>query len=152
MYKSIGEFHLSKEVREVSFSMFVVPIVRRELKHSDLCQAWILLERNGSHLISVESEEAAAAFAAENGLVVQRAWTSGDCIFQDITPTASLADFYTWAETPMSHQPMREVWRPFLVCKEGDTLGLIQPLKEIAVGPTHTVGALLQRFSGASAV
>lgn len=129
-----------------STSMFIVPIVERALPNSGVKQAWILLERNGGHLISVDSEEGAAAFAAENGLTVHKAWKDGDCVFQSVVPTANLAEFYTWAETPPGQQPMREVWRPFLVCGGADTLGLLAPLKEISVGPAHTVGGILETF------
>ena len=99
--------------------MYVVPIYRQKINESaiaDTYQCWILLERNGTLCISVDSVEQAAAFAEDNALALRRAPIhSGPYIFLDVDgEKTSLADFYTWSDILVGEQPLREVWRPFL--------------------------------------
>lgn len=120
--------------------MYLIPIVCRRL--GDLYQCWLLLERNGTHAMQGDAE-AAATFAAENGLE-QR----GEPIvvpalgatLLDITPTDALAEFYTWAEVGQG-QPMREAWRPFLWSP-----AVAKGLEEISIGEGLTVAAVLEAY------
>lgn len=126
--------------------MYLVPIVRRtvvEKSGQQIIQCWLLLERNGTHLMSVGSAEEGAAFATENDLTVTRTVVAGDLLFLDIAPMPALGDFYTWAEVAPGQQPMREVWRPFLWSVPD--LGSNEALKSMEVGP-KSVGDILQCF------
>jgi hypothetical protein len=121
--------------------MFLIPIVYRRL--GDLHQCWLLLERNGMHAMEGNAE-AAATFAAENGLeqrseliVVPALNTT----LLDIAVSPALAEFYTWAEVAGGGQPMREVWRPFLWSP-----AIAKGLEEISIGEGLTVAAVLEAY------
>ena len=128
--------------------MLLIPMVRRLIiKTADttIWQIWLLLERNGTHTMSVGSAEEADAFAAENGLTIVKRWIEGDSIFLDIATTPSLAEFYTWSEIAPGQQPMREVWRPFVW--SAPDMGSNEALDALDLGP-KTAGFILRLGMG----
>lgn len=128
--------------------MFLVPIVCRKLvEKSDLTlyQCWILLERNGTFCMSIVDEAEAIAFAKENDLVYSGILRNRDSLYMGVRPTASLADFYTWADISPGQQPMRECWRSFVWSVPN--IGCNDGLKEIEVGP-GSVYELLEGYFG----
>ncbi len=133
--------------------MFVIPILERTLQQREvytLKQFWMLLERNGTHLIEVADAAGAREFAETNGLEILRERLWADCLFLEIRQTPSLAEFYTWDETPPGTQPMREVWRPFLWASTDnieDPLGIHRPLYEIELAAGHSAGSILATLS-----
>ena len=131
--------------------MFLVPIVetiKEQKPNYTLYQFWILLERNGTHLMEVASATAATEFAAENNLEVMTSHEVADCIFLKIRPTPALADFYTWDEVAPGTLPMRELWRPFLWTGPTDALGIHKPLFEIPLSAeAHSVGSILTSWT-----
>lgn len=134
---------------------FLVPIVERALPNSaGLRQFWIFLERNGGHLLEIESPEAAETFLAENELSpgpggVKQDPNHPDLIFVEIDSTdKDLAQFYTWREVVPGTIPSREVWRPFLWVVTETGWDVNRMLDEIPVGSSadHTVFKILERY------
>lgn len=126
--------------------MYLVPIVEIPQVSKEglsLVKCWLLLERNGTHLMSVSGLAEAAEFAAENGLTLEKQTVCGDIIFQKVSPTVALTDFYTWAEVAPGQQPMREAWRPFVW--SWPDLGCNEALKAVEIGP-YSVGAVLEKY------
>jgi hypothetical protein len=119
-------------------------------------QIWLFLERNGTHLLSVEGvaegdvaagTAAALEFAAVNELSVVGAGATlvADVVLLEIDPTdKDLASFYSWKEVAPGTTPPCELWRPFLWIRD-DELGVNKQLEEIRLGPGagHTAAALL---------
>lgn len=113
---------------------------------------WLLLERNGTHLLSLGAEEAAAAAAAAlefanlNELsVMGQPQMAGDLVLLEIDPTdRDLASFYSWKEVSPGTTPPCELWRPFLWTLD-DSWGVNKQLEEIRLGPagSHTAFGVL---------
>jgi hypothetical protein len=104
-------------------------------------QFWLLLERNGTHLMTVDTVEEANAFVKENGLVAKRTWATDDTIYIEIASCGSLADFYTWSDVMPGQHPLREVWRPFVW--SSPDIGCNEALEQVEIGP-KTVAAVLR--------
>lgn len=127
--------------------MYIVPVFHSPLKSSSIQQTWLFLERNGNHLIEIESIAAAEAFAQENGLILSAApYLRGDLIFLPVDPVATaLQDFYTWREIVPGSVPLKEAWRSFLWAEE--ELGVNRYLEEVVIGePNHTVYSVLESY------
>ena len=134
--------------------MLFIPILGRELHRrgeDTLYQFWLLLERNGTYGMSVESLEEAREFAEANGLEYERLEIQDGIVFLQVKQTPSLADFYTWQEVAPNEQPMREVWRPFL-WSGGNTFGFQKDLGEILLSEKKCVRDVLQAFEASKAL
>jgi hypothetical protein len=134
---------------------FLVPIVERTLPGSaGLRQMWIFLERNGGHMLEIESPEAAEAFLAENELNagsrgIQQSPNHPGLIFVDIDSSdKDLAQFYTWREVMPGTVPSREVWRPFLWVTTETGWDVNRLLEEVQLGPDqeHTAFKILEAY------
>ena len=102
-------------------------------------QVWILLERNGSHLIEIGGLEEAVAFTSENGLkgVPIKA---GDLILLPVEKEG-LEAFYSWGEVAPGTIPAKELWRPFLWTTGNE--GVNPLLESVQLGPKHTALSIL---------
>ena len=147
-----------------------MPILRVKKASPVLEQFWLFMERNGSHLITLEGSaseggdgtaiDAAREFCEANELsLASDPFCSGPFVFVPIDPTdKDLAAFYSWAETPPGTLPLREVWRPFLWVDlpSNDTVdawGVNKLLEMIRVGdsPEVSVYSVLQTFLSSTA-
>jgi hypothetical protein len=134
--------------------MYLLPILV-DRRSALLSQAWLFLERNGTHMIEVPSLEAASAFLAENEIPVagppflQKGLP--DILFAPVDPNAKGLDaFYSWREVIPGSIPTKEAWRNFL-WDSGGTLGINAHLGEILVSPSHTVAQILEGFFATAA-
>ena len=134
--------------------MYVVPIFVKTLNSIDTAtiqQAWMLLERNGGHCVSVETVEAALEYATENEIPLSgEPIVAGSFIYLPVDGKSPALDlFYTWNETRMDEQPMRAVWRPFLwIADEAhyDIWGTNAYLSLVAIAGEKTVFDVLSGF------
>ena len=129
--------------------MLFIPILGRELQRKGedvLSQFWLLLERNGTYGMSVDTVEEAREFALMNGLEYERLEIRGDIVFLEVKQTAALADFYTWKEVAPNEQPMREVWRPFL-WSNNNAFGFQKDLGEILLSEKKSVRDVLEAWA-----
>ncbi len=134
------------------------PSSERSTSVGAIQQFWLFLERNGSHLISLEVEdetEAAAIQAAHDFCEVNELSQAGDpfyvapFLFVRVDPAdKDLRAFYSWDETPPGTQPSCEAWRPFLWVRGGgdgsadlDPWGVNGLLKEIRLGENPSLHA-----------
>ena len=128
--------------------MYVAPIAVHT-KDTDIRQVWMMLERNGTHLISLDATEATAeaegaAFAAVNDLALMATPRRlGDIVFLPVDMKRTDFNlFYTWREVPPGTVPSKEVWRSFVWLS--DSLGVNSFLNETVIaGPEHTVFSVL---------
>ena len=132
--------------------MHIVPIIRRTVRATDaysILQCWILLERNGSYCMEVDSVDHAAQFASENDLEL-----TGPPIVEDglvflpvSAETKGLHLFYTWDETSIAVTTLQDVWRPFIwVDGDSHALGTNVYLSEIPLTPSHSVSSVLSTY------
>ena len=120
--------------------MFVVPFIKRPLPNG-LAQVWILLERNGTHLIETESPQHATAFAADNGLQCKMS-VSGDLVLLASDSSPDLAVFYSWNEVAPGTIPAKELWRPFLWTTDSE--GLNPFLDSVNLSAKHTAHTVMK--------
>ncbi len=133
--------------------VYLVPLLWQQ-RQPTLAQAWLFLERNGTHLIEMDGTDPIATsvkFLEENELeALTPPFQIGNLIFAPVVASdPELANFYTWRETPLGTAPMREVWRPFLwVADEAgtDIWGVNAMLKEIALSESETAHSVLQTY------
>jgi len=126
--------------------MYIVPIAIRE-RSASVKQIWILLERNGSHLISLESGTDAHQFADLNGLVLaSEPVNAGPLTFLPVDmDRTDMSSFYSWREVVPGTVPSKEVWRQFVWVS--DSLDVNKLLNDIVVGePDHTVFSILRTY------
>ncbi len=95
--------------------------------------------------MSIESANDAVPFADENGIAVKHVHATPQAVYMEVQPSATLADFYTWAEITPGQQPMQECWRPFLW--SSPNIGSNDGLKEIELGP-GSVFSILEGYFG----
>jgi len=97
--------------------MRCVPIFTRILKENEestLVQAWILLEKGGTSIMSVDTAEEALLFAKENELHLTGSKEDGDTIFLIVDRVNTrLNEFYSWGEANTTGATM-DLWRPFV--------------------------------------
>jgi len=128
--------------------MYVAPIAVHA-KDRDIRQVWMMLERNGTHLISLDATDATAvaegeAFAAVNDIVLAATpRLVGDIVLVPVDMERTDFNlFYTWREVPPGTVPSKEVWRPFVWLS--DSLGVNSFLNETVIaGQDHTVFSVL---------
>ena len=138
--------------------VYIVPLIWLR-RTATLAQAWLFLERNGTHLMELETpptttEEAVAAardFLETNELeAAEKPFLIEDYLFVPVDTTdKDLVNFYTWRETPAGTTPMREVWRPFLWVEAADgrdCWGVNGFLKDISLGPTSSAYSVLSKY------
>ena len=126
--------------------MFVVPVMIKSVDtryDTVIKQVWMLLERNGTHCISVESEEEAAEFAIVNEIqLTGKPIVSGPFVYLPVDPASNLSAFYLWGEIKPNEQPMKEAWRSFLWVTmkghEDDVWGTNIFLKDILIAGPHS--------------
>jgi hypothetical protein len=131
--------------------MYVVPIALHKMA-ADVKQIWVLLERNGTHLMSLDLGgntplTAAREFADTNGIALD-----GDPIhLEDLvflrvdTSRTDFSAFYTWREVLPGTVPWKEVWRQFTWVS--DSLDVNTFLNEIRIGePEHSVYSVLNAY------
>lgn len=130
--------------------MYIVPIILRTIRTADafhLVQCWMLLERNGTYCMEVDSLEEATAFASENGLhLTAPPCVDGELIFLPVDPaTKGLNLFYTWADT--SNTVLQDLWRPFMwVYGNTDVMGTNTYLSDISLAPGQSVYSVLTTY------
>lgn len=141
--------------------MYVVPILSVERVPGAITQHWIFLERNGNHLIQLDTSEAdavqaATAFAAFNEMaIVGEPVVVGDLVFLHVDPACKdIHSFYTWREVAPGTIPGKELWRPFLWVTAGgtaaDPLGVNKLLDSITLSEQkHTVHTLISSYLAA---
>ena len=133
--------------------MHLLPFIRITEKAPGLDQFWLFLERNGTHLIEIDSAvengiEYAKEFSATNGIpLAKEPVCIENIVYCEVAPDiASLSSFYTWKETPVGTTPTRELWRPFLwaVSPEGgDPWGVNSLMSSISLSESHSVYSVL---------
>jgi len=131
--------------------MYIVPIAIHD-RSPTAKQVWILLERNGTHLMSIDVDtdtpvNAAIEFAELNGIApLSTPFQVGSAIFLpvDIHKT-DFSAFYSWREVPPTTMPSKEVWRQFVWMS--DSLNVNTLLNDIIVAePGHTVYSVLNTY------
>lgn len=120
--------------------MFVVPFIKRPLPNG-LAQVWILLERNGTHLIETESPQHATAFAADNDIRCKTAVVD-DLVLLASESNPNLAAFYSWNEVVPGTIPAKELWRPFLWTTDSE--GLNPFLDSVNLSAKHTAHSVMK--------
>jgi hypothetical protein len=126
--------------------MYIVPIAIHQRTPS-ITQIWILLERNGTHLISLDVGMDAAQFAEVNGIALAgEPTTVGSCTFLPVDMRhTDFSAFYTWREVPPGTVPSKEVWRQFTWVS--DSLDVNTMLNGISLGEGgHTVYSVLDAY------
>lgn len=131
--------------------MYIVPIALRP-RGRDIQQVWVLLERNGTHLMTVDTVgnspvSAAREFADANGLVLSsEPVESGTLVFLPVDIDATdFSSFYTWREVLPGTVPSKEVWRQFVWASDSLDVNLL--LNTILIGdPDHTVYSVLNAY------
>ncbi len=134
--------------------MYLIPVYAQTWNDT-LTQYWLLLERNGTHCIEVESMAAATAFAEENDIPGRfiTANSLPNVIFLLVDSGAkNLSDFYSWREiTPGPATTPKEVWRNFIWTSSKDSddfLGVNTFLANVSIGPSLTVYDSLKELRG----
>jgi hypothetical protein len=129
--------------------MYLVPVVVQAWD-SSLLSLWLLLERNGSHLIEVASEGDAKTFLVENGLSKEPTLVEAlpGVLFAPVSPReVDLAAFYSWREVAPGTIPAKEVWRNFLWTRQDEVLGVNIHLNELQVSPNHSIYQILKAYA-----
>jgi len=136
--------------------MYILPYIQIH-KKSGVQQFWLFLERNGTHLIEIDTLEPASAieyateFLETNELLAAaKPFCIGNIVYCPIdSTTPSLSNFYTWKETPSGTIPPREVWRAFIWMssnESSDPWGVNHLMGSTLVSDTkdgHTVYSIL---------
>lgn len=131
--------------------MYIVPIAVRE-RAPGVKQVSILLERNGTHLMSLDFTgnspiHAAKEFAEANGLALESEPVHAESlIFLPVDSSRTdFSAFYSWREVPPGTIPSKEVWRSFVWVTEN--LGVNICLQQIILAePAHSVYSLLTTY------
>ena len=137
--------------------MYILPYIQIQKRTPGVQQFWLLLERNGTHLIEIESTESqdaikyAEGFLQENELdPAAKPFCKKDIVYCRVKNNSpSLSNFYTWKETPPGTTPSREAWRTFLWTSSpelSDSWGVNQFMSSILLSDTksgHNVFSVL---------
>ena len=118
----------------------MVPYLKTSIA-PNLLQIWILLERNGSHLMEIGSIEEALDFSVQNGIVCEMV-SQGDLIFMELKNQLGLAAYYSWGEVLPGSIPSKEVWRPFLWTTGNE--GVNHLLDSVQLSPRYTAHSLIK--------
>ena len=131
---------------------YLVPILRSPRCTEALQQYWLFLERNGTHLLSLEeagteaeATDAARAFCEVNELAMEgEPFCAGDFVFAPVDPTdKDLRSFYSWGETPPGTAPPCEAWRSFLWVgsADADSWGVNKLLEKVQLSESPSTSA-----------
>ena len=126
--------------------MYIVPIAMRN-RSSTVKQIWVLLDRNGTHLMSLDTGSSAQEFAEANGLaLLGKPQEIGEIVFLPIDmERTDFSAFYSWREVPPGTVPSKEVWRQFTWVSE--LLDVNPLLNKIVLGePAHTAYSVLNAY------
>jgi len=126
--------------------MYIVPIAVHK-RTPDVKQIWVLLERNGTHLMFLDSGSDAREFADGNGLALTGDPIQiGDLMFLPVDMRQTdFSGFYSWREVVPGTVPPKEVWRQFTWV--ADSLDVNILLNQIVIGePEHTVYSVLNAY------
>ena len=126
--------------------MYIVPIAMRN-RSSTVKQIWVLLDRNGTHLMSLDTGSSAQEFAEANGLaLLGKPQEIGEIVFLPIDmERTDFSAFYSWREGPPGTVPSKEVWRQFTWVSE--LLDVNTLLNQIVLGePAHTAYSVLNAY------
>lgn len=130
--------------------MYIVPIALYD-RNPDVKQIWVLLERNGTHLMTMDVVDspldAGREFAESNGLILSSdPIEHGSLLFLPVDwSQTDVSAFYTWREVLPGTTPPKEVWRQFVWVS--DSLNVNSLLGEIVVGePDHSVYSVLDAY------
>ena len=126
--------------------MYIVPIAMRN-RSSTVKQIWVLLDRNGTHLMSLDTGSSAQEFAEANGLaLLGKPQEIGEIVFLPIDmERTDFSAFYSWREVPPGTVPSKEVWRQFTWVSE--LLDVNTLLNQIVLGePAHTAYSVLNAY------
>lgn len=124
--------------------MYVVPITVRQ-RNPSVKQVSVLLERNGTHLISLDGT--GEEFAELNGLVLSsKPFQVGTIVYLPVdADRTDFSSFYSWREVAPGTVPSKEVWRQFVWVS--DSLDVNTMLNEIVIGePGLTVYSVLTAY------
>jgi hypothetical protein len=133
--------------------MFIVPFICMPERAPGLQQVWLFLERNGSHLIEIDTPgdimQGAKEFAESNGFVLTvEPFCRDDIVYCQVnTNETDLDQFYSWKETPAGTTPPKEVWRTFLWAsspENDDPWGVNRLMDGIRLSDKHTVYSTLK--------
>lgn len=116
-------------------------------RSSTVKQIWILLDRNGTHLMSLDTGSSAQEFAEANGLaLLGKPQEIGEIVFLPIDmERTDFSAFYSWREVPPGTVPSKEVWRQFTWVSE--LLDVNTLLNQIVLGePAHTAYSVLNAY------
>jgi hypothetical protein len=105
--------------------------------------------------MEIDSVDDALLFASENELIIASSPTVDEnLVFLEVSPTTKgLHLFYTWGETLVNTQPMKDVWRPFVwVQGATDVLGTNMYLSDISLGHGLSVHSVLTTYFKAKPV
>ena len=116
-------------------------------RSSTVKQLWVLLDRNGTHLMSLDTGSSAKEFAEANGLaLLGKPQEVGEIVFLSVDmKRTDFSAFYSWREVPPGTVPSKEVWRQFTWVS--DSLDVNTLLNQIIVAePAHTVYSVLNAY------
>jgi hypothetical protein len=132
--------------------MYIVPIVQSEINISsnkNLIKCILLLDRNGTSLISLDKNQTADSFCKQNDIcMIDTALECGDIVFVNVDKDRTDMDsFYKWSEILPNTLPMKEVWRHFVWNKDvDDKWGTNIHLHSIDCGNKYTIGKVLDAY------
>jgi len=137
--------------------MFLLPYVKLPNRVDGFHQVWLFLERNGTHLIEIDSADISGAIQHATDFLALNEFTAAAEIFCDdrivfcpIEPSCdTLAQCYTWKETPSGTTPAREVWRPFIwiaSAEKTDPWGVNSAMSEISLSENNNAYSVLKRI------
>jgi len=127
--------------------MYIVPIAVHD-RSPGVKQVSILLERNGTHLMTFDSVGSSPLeFAESNGIILAaKPIQTESLIFLpvDIRRT-DFSAFYTWREVPPGTTPPKDVWRQFVWVSESLDVNVL--LDQIVVGEAeHSIYRILNAY------
>lgn len=124
--------------------MYILPIAMRE-RRAHVKQVSVLLERNGTHLISLDGT--GEEFAELNGLILSgKPFQVGSILYLPVdVDRTDFSAFYSWREVAPGTVPSKEVWRQFVWVS--DSLDVNTMLNEISIGDSGmTVYSVLAAY------
>lgn len=116
--------------------MYILPLAVHR-RSATVKQVWMLLERNGTHLISLDGGDpiqGANEFAEGNGLALSAPpFRIHDVVYLPVDyRRTDLSAFYNWREVAPGTVPPKEVWRQFVWV--ADSLDVNTLLDQIVIG------------------
>jgi hypothetical protein len=132
--------------------MYIVPIVQSEINKSsnkNLIKCALLLDRNGTSLISLDKTQTVDSFCKQNDIYISDTLKEyEDIVFVDVdTERTDMDSFYKWSEVLPNTLPMKEVWRHVVWNKDlDDKWGTNIHLHSIDCANKYTIGKILDAY------